>query len=92
MNSSASELPEGSCISRFGVNLRQENWKGARVMVVGMVDKVRSCDYGGSDDASDVYNSNVYAGITKLVNGAGLLWNIHLINRIQDLFIIISVD
>jgi hypothetical protein len=46
----------------------------------------------GSDDASDDCTPNVFAGITKLVNGAGLLWNIHLINRIQDLFIIISVD
>ena len=53
MNSSASELPEGSCISRFGVSLWQENWKGARVMVVRMVNKVRSCDYGSSDDASN---------------------------------------
>ncbi len=89
--------------------------------------------YASSNDASDVYTSNVWlnkrqknqkitsycpffkivsekikiiisfneyikkltilqAGITKLVNGAGLFWNIILINRNQDLFIILSVD
>jgi hypothetical protein len=38
------------------------------------------------------YSTILHAGITKLVNGAGLFRNISLINRIQDLFIILSVD